>query len=220
MNGRVSLELFLSGVLLGAGPCLLSCGPILLSFLTGAKKTVKASIVAYVVFSCARIVAYLFLSIVIFWAGKIFTEAILGGLSRYMLISLGAVLLLLGILIVSDVSKLKNRWCTFFSRHLIEHDKKSIVVVGLLIGLIPCGPFVGILSYIGLIAKTWQASVGYSVLFGLGTFVSPLILLVVATGFLPKLVSHYAGYYRFARIISGIILMWLGLRSFSAGLQL
>jgi cytochrome c biogenesis protein CcdA len=220
MNNRVILELFLSGILLGAGPCLLSCGPMFISYVAGTKKTILTGLLAYLLFSCTRIITYLFLSATFFWAGRFFTESLLAGVSRYLLMGLGGVLLLLGIIILFDVSGVHNRWCLFLSRHIIERDKKSLIALGLFAGLIPCGPFLAIISYIGLISKSLTSSVVYSLVFGLGTLLSPLILLVIFAGLLPKLQTHHSGYYRFSRIISGGILIWLGLRSLVTGLQL
>ncbi|MDD5566139.1 MAG: sulfite exporter TauE/SafE family protein [Candidatus Omnitrophica bacterium] len=220
MNNRVFFELFLSGILLGAGPCLLSCGPILLSYIAGTKKTVPAGLFAYVLFSCSRIATYLILSALFFLIGRLFVESVLSSMSRYLLIALGSALLLLGVIVFFDIRGIKNRWCVFLSRYIIERDKTSLVALGLFAGLIPCGPFLAILTYIGLISSTLTASVAYSFVFGLGTFLSPLILLVLFTGWLPRLQAHYPGYYRFSRLISAGILFWLGLKFFASGLHL
>ncbi|MEW6074786.1 MAG: sulfite exporter TauE/SafE family protein [Candidatus Omnitrophota bacterium] len=219
MNNRVIVELFLSGILLGAGPCLLSCGPILLSYIAGTKKTVPQGLFAYVVFSCTRIVTYFIISAFFFLIGRLLVESALWGMSRYLLMALGSVLLLLGIIVFFDIRGTKNRWCSFLSRHIIERDKKSLIALGLFAGLIPCGPFLVILSYIGLISSTLASSVAYSFVFGLGTFLSPLILLVVFAGLLPKLQANYQGYYRFSRLVSAGILVWLGLKFFASGLR-
>jgi sulfite exporter TauE/SafE len=92
-----------------------------------------------------------------------------------------------------------------------RHDQKNIFLFGLIIGLLPCAPLIAILSYIGLISKNWLQSLAYSLTFGIGTFVSPLILLVFLTGLLPKtIVEKNKIYNRIFNLICGLIIVFLG----------
>lgn len=91
-------------------------------------------------------------------------------------------------------------------------------MMGLIFGFLPCMPLLAILSYIGLISKAWFHSLLYVFSFGLGTFLSPLIPLIILTGFMPKFVlSRQAAYARILRFICGLIILFLGTQLVSRG---
>lgn len=96
---------------------------------------------------------------------------------------------------------------------ILERDVKSMVLFGLIIGFLPCAPLIAILSYIGLISKTGLTSLLYSLFFGLGTILSPLIFLIILAGLIPKLlIDRTAIYYRIFNIICGLIIIFLGIQ--------
>ena len=176
------------GLSFGAGPCVASCGPLILSYVVGTRKNIISSLRVYILFSLARIVVYLALGITVFFLGGFILDKALGGLSRYVFILGGAFIILVGILTISG-RHLRFRPLQMLKKNMIERDKKSIIIFGLIIGLLPCAPFLAVISYLGLISKTWLQALLYSLVFGAGTILSPLILLVVAAGFIPRILS-------------------------------
>jgi thiol:disulfide interchange protein DsbD len=107
----------------------------------------------------------------------------------------------------------KLGFCQFLHRNLLEQDKKSIFAIGLIMGLLPCVPLLTLLSYIGLISKSWQDSILYSLTFGLGTALSPLILLVVLSGAISRLFTGKKQLYsQIFRLLCGLIIIFLGLQ--------
>jgi len=203
------ISLFCLGISFGAGPCLASCGPILISYVAGTKKGGVDSFLAYVVFSLARIFVYLVLAILIFFLGKIFTERFLGAVSKYIYISGGVFIIVIGLLIVIG-KNLNYKSCQFLMKNFLERDKKSIFTLGLIIGLLPCGPLLALFSYIAIVSKSWINSLLYSLTFGLGTFVSPLIVLTVLSGCISRFIT--TGYERIFRFVCGIIVIFLGIQ--------
>ena len=85
-------------------------------------------------------------------------------------------------------------------------------VLGLIVGLLPCAPLLAALSYIGLVSFSWQRCIIYSLVFGLGTLISPLILLALGAGVVPRLLLNKPGISRALRLICGLIIMFLGVQ--------
>ena len=143
------------GMSFGFGPCLASCGPILISYMAGTKKNVLASIGTYILFSSARVAVYLILGLLVFSLGKFITQTWLGGLSRYVFIIGGAFIIFLGIFTAFG-NHLEFKPCRFFAKNLLRQYHKSALLLGLIIGILPCAPLLALLSYVGLVSKTWS----------------------------------------------------------------
>lgn len=209
---RIAISLFISGLLFGSGPCLASCGPLLISYIAGTRKNIVKGLITYLIFSLSRIFAYIILASAIFFLGKFMIERIATEYSKYVSIIGGIFIILVGAIMVLG----KHLDFGFFrkiNRIVLEKDIKSVVLFGLIIGFLPCAPLIAILSYIGLISKGWLTSLGYSLSFGLGTIISPLILLVILAGFIPKLLIDRAViYYRYFNVICGLIIIFLGMQ--------
>ena len=208
---KIILSLFLLGLSFGCGPCIAACGPILISYVVGTKKNIFKGLDVYILFSLARIFVYVVLSLVVFFLGRFTLDRLLGSFSKYIFIVGGAFIVLVGILTALG-KRLEFKPWQFLQRNIIECDKKSIVLLGLIIGLLPCAPLLATLSYVGLISKTWTNSLLYSLYFGIGTFVSPLILLTMLAGSIPTfLVDKKESYHKIFSFICGLIIIFLGL---------
>jgi sulfite exporter TauE/SafE len=198
------------GLLFGSGPCLASCGPVLISYLAGTRKNVLASTLSYLLFSSARIAVYLALGILVFFLGKITTERWLGGLSRYIFVFGGAFIILLGILTAFG-RRLEFKACRFLEKKLIQQYNKSAILLGLIIGILPCAPLVVLLGYAGLVSRTWGQAAIYCFAFGLGTAVSPLLVLSVASGFISRFLQGKKEVpYSIFSFICGLVMVFLG----------
>jgi sulfite exporter TauE/SafE len=203
-------SIFILGLSFGAGPCLVSCGPILLSYIAGTKKNVFKGIWVYILFSCARIVSYLVLSLAVFYLGRFAEQRLFGALFYKYVVLLGGLFILVTGVLMALGKKWEFKLWQFLYRNILERDQKSVFLLGLVIGLLPCGPLLAILSYLGLISKNWLQSVTYGLSFGLGTFVSPLILLVLLAGIIPKFLTGKI--YRIFSFICGLIIIFFGLQ--------
>jgi sulfite exporter TauE/SafE len=189
-----------------------SCGPILISYIAGTKKDILKSLLVYFLFSLARIFVYLSLSLLIYYLGVFATERFLGNISKYILILGGLFIIAIGSLMMLG-KRLESKSCRFLEKKVLEHDKKTIIAFGLAIGLIPCAPLLAVLSYIGLVSKAWVNSLLYAFSFGLGTLLSPLILLVILAGLIPRWLKDKTSVYNHAfNFICGLIIVILGSR--------
>ena len=195
------VNLFLLGLAFGAGPCLASCGPLVLAYTIGTKKAVRESLLFYVLFSAARITVYIVLGLIFFVAGKLAAEQFLGSFSPYLYKAAGFFIILIGFLMALG----KNL-------HLVRLENKGVFAFGLIAGLLPCAPLVLVYTYIGLISKNWHQAVTYSFSFGLGTLLSPLLLLVIIGGAMPGLLKKIKVIYsRIFTFICGMVIIILGI---------
>lgn len=203
--------LFVSGLLSGAGPCLATCGPLLISYAAGTRKDIKKSIAAYLLFSLGRVAVYLVFGVVVFFFGRLASMPALGSFSRYVFVAGGVFIISLGLLITLG-RNLEHKFCRRIQGFLLDKDAKTMVMLGLIIGLIPCAPLLSILSYIGLVSKSWLSALLYSLSFGLGTVISPLFILAGCAGLIPKIISRDNLLYRAFNIICGLIIIILGVQ--------
>lgn len=207
-----TISFFLLGLTFGSGPCIASCGPLLLSYLAGTKKNVAKSVLYYFLFSAARISVYLILGALVYFAGKSIPRGFLRPLGRYLFISSGIFIILLGILMILGKGQGKGI-CAYLHKKFLEQDKKSIFTLGIITGLAPCAPLIAVFSYIAVISSTWPTSVFYAFSFGAGTVVSPLFLLAVFSGFIPAIGSQKQEVFsRIFALLGGLIIVVLGLR--------
>ena len=205
------------GLSFGAGPCIASCGPLLISYIAGTGKGPWKGFVAYLLFSFARIFVYLALGLAVFLLGKVIAEFWLGEFSKYIFIAGGIFLIIVGILTALGTPPLRAgagfKSCQFLHQNLIQKDVKSVVVMGLIIGILPCGPLLALLGYLGLISKTWVHALVYSLSFGAGTAVSPLLLISVLAGLSPRfLLRQPPVYHKILSVACGLIIIFFGVQ--------
>ena len=58
---KVGFTIFATGIALGSGPCLATCGPILLPFIAAAKKGPASSLKCWLIFSATKLFVYMIL---------------------------------------------------------------------------------------------------------------------------------------------------------------
>jgi sulfite exporter TauE/SafE len=208
----IVLNLFLAGLCFGAGPCMASCGPLLICYLAGTQKNIAQGLFNYSIFSLSRICAYFSLALLIFFLGRFTFERLSAEYSRYIFIFGGIFIIFVGVVMALG-KHLESRFFSRLQRFILKRDFKNVILFGLIIGFLPCPPLIVILSSIGLISKSWPSTLLYSFAFGLGTFLSPLILLVIITGVIPKLiVENLKTYYRFFNLVCGLVIIVLGIQ--------
>jgi len=206
------LSFFLLGLSFGAGPCMASCGPLLISYVVGTGKDIEKSVVAYALFSLSRVSVYLALSILVYLAGKFVVEGLMVAVSRYVYIFGGIFIILMGVLMLAG-KRIEWGICGFLRKKLLERDKKSVFMLGLVTGFAPCAPLLALFSYVALISKSWGTSLIYAFSFGVGTVISPLLLLAVFAGLIPKFLKDKKEVFgRVFNVLCGIIVIILGLR--------
>ena len=198
--------LFLSGLILGSGPCVSFCAPILAGFIATYKPSLKKACVSYLFFSSAKIVSYMFLGALCGIFSGILKSDIFIGYLKVINIILGIFILLIGILTFISKEPLSSKYCSFFS----NGNLKNVSILGFLAGFSPCLPLLGILNYIIIISRSPYEGSFYAFAFGLGTAISPIILLVGLSGKLAGVFSGNQKIKTLIKIISSLILIFLG----------
>ncbi|MCK9594702.1 MAG: sulfite exporter TauE/SafE family protein [Candidatus Omnitrophica bacterium] len=214
----VAAGIFLSGLFLGSGPCLANCGPLLAAYITGTNKNVRQSISAYLVFSLSRIAVYGILGLLFFYFGQLAAEEFFSAYRGYIFIAAGIFISVTGFLVILGKGP-HNRLCDRLSGSLIHKGNKAIVLIGLVTGVSPCLPLLSVLSYIGLVSKSWQSSLFYGFLFGLGTTFSVLFILSVSCGLIPGFLKGRPGILSVINRVCGLILVLLGLQIILRGIR-
>ena len=155
--------------LLGSLHCAAMCGPLMLA-LPIAPGGPARFIAGRTLYQVGRITTYTLLGIL---AGLIGKSVFLVGLQRWLSISLG-VLILIGFLfskraaLSAPVVRLVARLKTAMSAQLRQRSLRSLTLLGMLNGLLPCG-----LVYVALAGAVSQGAllrgIAYMACFGLGT---------------------------------------------------
>ncbi|MFA4990075.1 MAG: sulfite exporter TauE/SafE family protein [Candidatus Omnitrophota bacterium] len=207
---------FILGLSFGWGPCLASCGPLILAYVVGSKKNVFKSLGAYLLFSLSRVAVYLILGALFFLLGRLVLEK-LAFFYRPIAATAGLYVILLGVLMLLGKS-LSLAPCNFLRRNILENDRKSLILLGLAIGILPCAPLVTILAYSGLTAQNALENLLYIAAFSLGTCLSPLLLFVALAGLLPKFLKGMQNnYVMLFRTICGLVIIIMGLQLMRGG---
>jgi sulfite exporter TauE/SafE len=199
--------LFLSGLILGCGPCVGFCAPILAGFIATYKPSLTKALISYFSFSSAKLASYMILGALCGISSGILNSSFFIGALNIVNIVLGFFVLLIGILTVIKEPQ-GNKYCLFLS----QGNLKNAGILGLLAGFSPCLPLLGILNYIILISRSPLEGLFYAFIFGLGTTISPVILMVGLSGKIAGSFSQNNKIKKFIRISSSLILVYLGLR--------
>ena len=205
------LQIFGIGFSFGiAGPCFLVCTPILITYIVGRDKEWAESFADISIFLFGRLIAYVALGALAGLSGIVlrrFTEA---NLARYINPLGGAVCIILGVLALfyRDPGT-----CCRKSGHNKIYDAGSLLLLGFAIGVSPCAPLIALLFEIALMSKSVIEGAGYALSFGLGTFLSGLIvvgaLAGILKGFTRRIIHSRTGNIVF-RVICAILLVALG----------
>jgi sulfite exporter TauE/SafE len=206
-------ELFLSGLALGLGPCMVFCLPILVPFIAGTRRGWLEGLKATLAFSLSRLAAYTLLGLLAGLSGELLIGLLVGGgFSLYAWILGGALISLMGVLIIVGAEPKLGQY-DLLSRFDIGSDLKGLAFLGFLVGATPCGPLLGVLTHIALTAENAVVGGFYALCFGLGAaIVTPVTLLGVLSGAVPPLIFRDRRVVKAFRVICGLMLVVLGVR--------
>ncbi|MFH1868801.1 MAG: sulfite exporter TauE/SafE family protein [Candidatus Omnitrophota bacterium] len=208
---RICSSLFLTGVVLGSGPCLASCGPILISYIAGTKNSPLGGLRSWLIFSLSRVCVYLLLGAAAGFLGAELFNRYYWELPGYIIWILGGFFIcFLGVLMFLG-KHIAFRACSFLNKSFVQRDTKSLLVLGVIVGIFPCVPLMGVYSYITMVSHNPGHGIIMSAAFGLGTVISPMIFLGMLAGTIPrlKMLKDEKNLILFRRIC-GVVLFSLG----------
>ena len=209
----IKLVAFLvQGFVVGAGPCLFVCAPILLPYLAGTQRTWQEGLRATLIFGLTRLLVYSLLGGVVGYVGfYIFKFAFYNRIwGRYLWTFAGGFIILLGVLIILGKG-IKNPLCRFLQRQTLESTTRSMVIFGIIFGLSPCLPMLAIMTEIMFLARDFFHGFFYGFAFGIGTVISPLLLLGALTPLIPGKLFRSEAASRVFSIICGVLMILVGI---------
>ncbi len=195
--------LFLSGLILGSGPCIFFCAPIIAGFIAAYKPSFKKAVIFYGCFSLAKLASYMIIGALCGAFAGVLKSNIYAGYINVIQVVLGIFVLTSGILTVIIKQPLNSKYCSFLSRG----NLRNAGVLGLLAGFVPCLPLLGILNYIIIISRSPIEGLLYAFVFGLGTSLSPVSLLA---GLACKLAGSFSNSNKIkilSKVLSGVLLV-------------
>ncbi len=204
------LELFLGGIFVGSSTCLLVCAPILLPFVLGTAGNWKKGLQATLIFSAGRITICILFGLLLGLGKQIYLDSFLESQFNFELqIFFGLFIFLIGFLLI--LGKHRLNICPGLGKLLTRHNLKTVFILGLLMGIIPCGPLMAVFAYIFIKATNLISSVLLTLAFGLGTTISPMLVLGAFSGFIPQKIPK-TKFLKVLKIFAGLILMFWGLQ--------
>jgi sulfite exporter TauE/SafE len=187
-------EAFILGVTYGLGPCTISCAPLIVPLIMSAAKNKTWGVILSIIFGLGRIIAYVILGALSGYIGQTINFSIPDKFT-------GLFIIALGIFLFFDI----HNKCILKSKIKINGPIVALVV-GIVWGLSPCTPLIALL---GLTVLTKSALTGalMAFVFGLGTILSPIIVLGFFSGWFAK----QKEFKEIIPYVSGIFLIILGL---------
>ena len=200
--------LFISGLILGSGPCLSFCAPVLIGYTAAFKASTRKSILSYLIFSFFKIIGYVLLGVVCALGVKLLNSPLFLKYTDYVYIALGCFVTMIGLSVLFLKGNCSPRICAWLHKGNI----RNVGILGLLVGLSPCLPLLGILNYIVIVSNNATDAMTYTFVFGLGTVLSPLLLLIVLSAKLAELLSKNDKLQMAIRLLCGALLLFLGIK--------
>lgn len=203
-------QIFVIGFSFGlAGPCFLSCSPALITYSLGTKKKLSEIISDICIFLFGRLLAYVLLGYLAGLSGVVLRQFISSHLSFFLKPISGIVSIIWGVFVL--ISKQSDSFVCRWIQNKIPNFT-SLLLLGFLIGISPCVPLLALLSEIVLISKTVWDGICYGLFFGLGTFISGLLIIGVITGILSglilKILRSEKSRFIFRVICALLLILW------------
>ena len=183
------LGAFAGGLLYGLVVCTASCLPIVTSYIAGVGAGFSRGVKISLIFNSGRVLAYALIGGLVGLFSSLFrlfvSDTAISPFQGYSSIAFGAVTIVIGVSIYLKSRKPVN--CNSQNTSTVATGRFGFDVgafsLGLSRGLVICPPLIALLIY-SLPFASPVGSVGIAVLFGLGTTLSPILLLGGVTGWL------------------------------------
>jgi thiol:disulfide interchange protein DsbD len=181
------LQIFGIGFSFGiAGPCFLFCTPVLITYLLGRKERWHEALGDILVFLTGRLSAYVLLGSLAGLSGAVLRRFIGPPAAAFINPAAGAVSIMLGILVLVYKEPVLCACGGSPARKIYGFG--SLFTLGFIIGISPCAPLTALLLQIALMSRSVVDGASYAFFFGLGTFLSGLLVVGALTGVIGGLI--------------------------------
>ncbi len=203
-----AIELFTVGITVSFGPCLVLCSPVILPYIAATRKGWKEGLGTTLIFLFTRLLVYGLLGLLVGLFGRLLTERFYQ--FGYLIYLFGGLFIsLIGILVFFGKEP-GHYLCQILRKKIVDDSIKTPIMLGLIVGVLPCLPVLGVLAYIALEAESASQGTFYGLAFGAGKFVSPLIPLGVLASVLPSALFRSKKIFTFFRWLCGVMLIFIG----------
>ena len=175
------------GFLYGLVFCTSTCLPYVASYIAGINADFRRGVAVTVTFNFGRITAYALIGAAIGALNLLITDSFLSVFQSYSSFAFSAVTILIGITLLV---RTRNKTCDCMTQKPpLQVSKKFGTIdlraygLGLSRGLVLCTPLMALLAYSLTFASPFDSLI-LAVLFGIGTSLSPILLVGGATGWL------------------------------------
>jgi len=181
----------------------------------GSREGALNGIKSFVIFTIGRVFMCGILGLTAGYIGKTFINV--GSDLKYgsilccvVIISIGLLMIIRPWYVKCEKTKEKTKMFVFFSTNLAFSPTTHLFIMGMAFATIPCPPMVIVLLYSLQMPSVISSSI-LMALFGIGTAVSPLVIISALAGWFSKKIKAEVPQYRmlFQRL-SGMILILLG----------
>jgi sulfite exporter TauE/SafE len=183
-----------------------------LSYVASTKEGAVSGLKTYLVFCGVRLAVYVSFGVGAGVVGAWVLHRFLSSAALNILYAVfGAFLGILGLFLILE-EFVPQRWrASLRCCHQGRGDLRNVAVFALIVSLAPCAPLLGVLGYIALVSDTWFKGVLYMAAFGVGTVVSPLVVLMFLAGKFAGWLKGRERFLRWVRVASGLIILMLGM---------
>jgi cytochrome c-type biogenesis protein len=217
------LTSFVSGLLYGLVACTATCLPYLASYIAGTGADFRKGTIVTLTFNSGRIIAYTLIGALVGVFSGLFrfisNDSTITIFQAYSTIAFSIVTILLGAILLYKNRK-PSCECSQPSimpkKHLMGKIDMGAFTLGLSRGLVLCPPLLALLLYSVPFASPVD-SIVFAVLFGVGTAISPMLVLGGVTGWLfnkAPLLRKWIG------LAGAIVLILLGISTLVSSLAL
>ncbi|MCW4017038.1 MAG: sulfite exporter TauE/SafE family protein [Candidatus Bathyarchaeota archaeon] len=199
------------GLLYGLTFCTSACLPYIVSYIAGIGAGFKKGLAVTTIYNAGRILAYAIIGTAVGLLSVVVSEEILSAYQEYSSFAFAAIVIFIGATILMKKSGTKcdcpeQTSDRFGISKLTNRFDLRAFSMGFTRGLVLCPALVGLLLYAVTLSQVNLTLV--AVLFGLGTALSPLLILGGATGWLLNKAPLFS---KWLSKIGGIALVAMGL---------
>jgi len=207
------LEALTIGLLYGTIFCTSECLPIIASYIAGTGAGFRKGVVITLIYNSGRVLSYALIGGIVGLIGGsvnfLLDEAALTSFRVYSAYFIGLITILIGIHILLKAKKNSGcqKECESIDEWKVGRLDVRAFTLGLSRGLIICPPLFALLAY-SIPFGSPLDSLALAVLFGLGTSISPMLLLGGVTGWL---LNKAPLFRKWLSILGGVGLIALGI---------
>jgi len=182
------IQLFGIGFSFGImGPCLLVCAPVLITYIAGTKRKFGQAFSDILLFLSGRLIAYLVLGFLAGLSAFLLRQFISSDITALFRPIAGAISIILAVYVLVYKEHARCDGMRAGDRYKMA----GVLGLGFVMGIAPCGPLTALLFEIVLISNNAFDGALYALSFGMGTFLSGMIVIGAISGILAWLPARF-----------------------------